>query len=58
MEKDECKLRNYNIQEDLPCCQNCAEHDIAYDSYGAEYPLCTIWGDPVHAIGICDDFSF
>ncbi len=55
---DDCKLRGYRIQEELKCCQTCGNHDIAVDTEGTEYPLCTIWGDPVDSIGICDDFEW
>lgn len=55
---DDCKLRGYHIQEDIRCCQTCAQHDIAVDTEGTEYPLCTIWGDPVEPTAICDDFEW
>ena len=49
---------HYEIQEDLRCCGTCPEHDTVVDSYGTEYLMCTVYGDPVHERGICDIFSF
>ena len=57
-EMEEMKLRNYHIQEDIECCYNCAQKDTAVDINATEYPLCTIFGDPVNDVGICDDFEF
>ncbi len=49
---------NYHEQEDLKCCRRCAQRDVAYDTEGVEYVLCTVYGDPVADTAICDLFEF
>ncbi len=52
---------NYHEQEDLKCCRNCGQHDVAkhrIDNVEIEYTVCTVYGDPVADTAICDLFEF
>ncbi len=49
---------SYHEQEDLKCCRWCGNRDVAYNTEGVEYVLCTVYGDPVADTAICDLFEF
>ena len=46
---------NYHEQEDLKCCKNCVQVDIAHSIIGLEEYICTLFHDQVSATGWCDE---